>query len=467
MRKEAVQSEDMAYFRNLYQCIYDASDAARSKDNGPVDCIKFKELGSRLEACLPKLPPIYREELCKPYVNSLEKLGEAGFDQVLLMDPEKTDEACLMLDIAQAILQHGEGYKKIATDALQEIVSDLYDGFLSAEDRHDIKLPDLETIAPIIKWGSPKSGPYTWPADSTANFGVKTAVVNFPPAHAQCGLLAWAALGHETAGHDIIHADIGLSRELKDRLWKAMQEANLAPPFPEYWASRIDETASDVLGILNMGPAAGISLIGYFRGLNFAWIGKPTLRCIGPTDDPHPADMLRGYLAASVVKLLNFSKASLWSAAIEAETDKDLTTILLGEKRIETHDAKLSVDIVASCLVNGKMRSLENHAFGEIQNWSDNDEMIVEHIRSLLKANDPLPELYSKGTYAAHVVAAAVLEALMGNAGIPTIFARMIDVLKVMHDKNPSWGPLYIRNPGDVVPQKAWQFIRRLENLNS
>ncbi len=108
-----------------------------------------------------------------------------------------------MLDIAQAILQHTEGYNKKATDAYQEVVSDLYDGFLSAEDRRNIKLPDLAVIAPLVKWGNPKSGPFTWPADCTTEFGVKTAIMNLPPANSQCGILAWAALGHETAGHDI------------------------------------------------------------------------------------------------------------------------------------------------------------------------------------------------------------------------------------------------------------------------
>ncbi len=227
---------------------------------------------------------------------------------------------------------------------------------------------------------------------------------------------------------------------------------------PDYWASRIDETASDVLGILNMGPAAGIALVGYFRALNAAYGGKAALRNIGPDNDPHPADILRGYVAASVVGLLNFSKAGEWATAIEAETDKDLIQIQLGSNntKITPDEAKQAGDIVACCLVQTKMRSLDNHAFGEIQNWHDGDEQIVKKIRSLLKITDPLPELYDEGVYAAHVVAAAIIEALMGTTQISVLFMRMIDILKVLHDKNPSWGPLYIKNPGDAVPLKAY-----------
>jgi len=37
------------------------------------------------------------------------------------------------MDIAHAILQNGEGYLMRELDAFQEVISDLYDGFLSNE----------------------------------------------------------------------------------------------------------------------------------------------------------------------------------------------------------------------------------------------------------------------------------------------------------------------------------------------
>lgn len=447
------------YFRNLESCILEAQQAAQNRNMGPTEPTNFSALRDRLGACLSKHPPLYCENVVKPYISSLNALGDSGFSQVILRDPKREGEAGLMLDIAQAILQQGEGYNKKALDALQEVVSDLYDGFLSAEDRRDVKPPDLEIVAPLVKWGNTESGPYTWPIDCTIYFGVKAAIVSLPAANAQQGIFAWAALGHETTGHDIINADTGLRQELRNCLYNAMQNANVASMLPDYWASRIDETASDVLGILNIGPAAGIALIGYFRALNAAGGGKPQLRNVGPSNDPHPADILRGYLAASVVSLLNFSKADRWATAIEAETDKDLDTIKLGESstKITLEDAKESALIAANCLVQTKMECLENHALGEIQNWHDDDENIVRQIRSILKIADPLPELYAKeNVYAAHVVAAAVVEALQGNIEVDVIFVRMIDMLKTLHDKNPSWGPLYVKYPGNVVPLNAY-----------
>jgi hypothetical protein len=161
-------------------------------------------------------------------------------------------------------------------------------------------------------------------------------------------------------------------------------------------------------------------------------------------------------LAASTVSLLNFSKANRWATAIEAETDKDLETIQLGENSVITpEEAKKSARIAANCLVQTKMECLGNHALGEIQNWHDDDENIVRHIRSILKTTDPLPELYAKDVYAAHVVAAAIVEALQGKIEVPMLFTRMIDMLKTLHDKNPSWGPLYVKYPGNVVRLNA------------
>jgi len=450
---------EVTYFRNLDSCILDALQAAQDRNIGPSEPTDFGILKKRLGACQSKHPPLYRENVIKPYVSTLNMLGEAGFCQVLSRDPSRESEACLMLDIAQAILQHGEDYNKKTTDAMQEVVSDLYDGFLSAEDRRDIKPPDIGIVAPLVKWGNSEYGPYTWPVDSTIGFGVKAAIVNLPIANAQRGIFAWAALGHESAGHNIINADTGLRQELRNCLWNGMQNANLASLLPDYWGSRIDETASDVLGILNMGPAAGIALIGYFRALNAASGREPQLRNIGPSNDPHPADILRGYLAASTVSLLDFSKANRWATAIEAETDKDLARIQLGENSVITpEEAKESALIAANCLVQTKMECLGNHALGEIQNWHDDDENLVRQIRSILKSTKPLPDVYAKDVYAAHVVAAAIVESLQGilELEVPMLFTRMIKILNTLHDKNPSWGPIYVKYPGNLVPINAY-----------
>src|SRR5205814_526688 len=160
--------------------------------------------------------------------------------------PQRERAAGLMLDIAQAILQNGEDYQSAATDAFQEVVSDLYDGFLSAEDRRGINPPDNAVIPPLVKWANPDLGPYTWPIDAT---------------------------------------------------------------------------------------------------------GNASLRNEGPSGDPHPADILRGYLAAEVVRQLTFADAKSWADLITDETDKDVTAIRIMGVPSTRDQAAASARIVAQALV--------------------------------------------------------------------------------------------------------------------
>ncbi|HPT19411.1 MAG TPA: hypothetical protein PLJ25_05045 [Methanothrix sp.] len=447
-------------FANMDECIKDAIMARLDGETGPDDPEEYQDLMNRLQVCQEKLPAVYQEEVCIPFINKLKRIGQNGFNKILRKDPFKLGEASLMLDIAQAILQNGEGYNQKATDAFQEVLSDLYDGFLSEEDRIGVKKPDLSVLAPLAKWGCPDDGPYTWTAASTQyfGFGKRTAIVNMPPAHARLGLIAWAALGHETAGHDILDADTGLVPELANLLQEELEDGDVGSILPSYWSYRIDETASDVLGMLNMGPAAGIAVIGYFRALNAAAGKDPILDNIGSRDSNsvHPVDMLRGYLAAAVARRLEFSARDEWAKAIEMEVDKDLRGIKLGSARtgyidISPDQAKRSAEIVAETLVNMKAEKLEYHSLGEIQNWRDEDDWTMMELRPLLTRTGPVPKLYAEGIYAAHAVSAAVIAALAGDGPIPLIFDRMQWMLKAMHDANPSWGPLYIAHPGDLV----------------
>jgi hypothetical protein len=245
-------------------------------------------------------------------------------------------------------------------------------------------------------------------------------------------------------------------QELADNINQGLQNAKVNEVFPDYWSARIDETASDVLGILNIGPAAGIGLIGYFRGLNAAFGGAAALRNDGPDDDPHPADILRGFLAASCVRRLKFSGAKAWATVIEEETRKDVTTIQLSGVQVNEDEARKSADVIAEVIMHGKMGSLENHALGDIQNWHNADEKIVQRLRGLLTTVGQMPANIESGIYAAHVVAAAVTAALSHGADITLLFDRMLGFLKKMHDANPSWGPLFVTHPGNIVADYAY-----------
>jgi hypothetical protein len=458
-------------FSNFANATRETYEAILDKDFVPSCPRTYKILKSKLQLCQENFPKVYQKMFIDPLLTYMDNTGEATVNWQISRDGEDSDFALL----ARPILQRCSDLDQVATDAFQEVVSDLYDGFLSEEDREEVKHPDFIVVAPLVSWQSSweysdgqiaPNGPCTYTSDLLMNyFGIEMGIVNLPVQLGRNGLLTWAALGHETTGHDILRADAGLIEELNGAVKDALLKENIDPFLAEYWSYCFEETASDVMGILNMGPAVAVATIGFFRALNAVIYKNRQFKLdnVGISEDVHPADILRGYLAASVVRLLEFDGADKWADYIEAETNKDLTTIRLDAnprdpnsgKVIASDEAKKSAKIVAKTIVEGKMKNLEDHSLGEIQNWKDNDESIVNEIRSHFGTLDPISDIYAKGIYAAHVVAAAVIEAVSGKAEIDRIFTDMLGILKLMHEDNPVWNQTntYLEHPGDLAFQ--------------
>jgi len=431
---------------NIEACVQDVARAASDPDRGRRDPTAFAPLRKAVAKALPRLPPAYQEAMAAPLLKTLDRLGPAGFKRLLASDPKRQGAACLLFDCAQAVLQADDG---AATDAFQEVVSDLYDGFLSAEDRRGMKPPDRGVLPPLVKWGRPDDGPYTWPVDATASVGATTGVVSLPPGNARHGLCIWAALGHETAGHDILGADRGLRVELADAVRAALRDAGQVS-LAGYWADRIDETASDVMGILNMGPAAGVGLLATLRGLRLAWGGDARLQSEGASDDEHPADVVRGFMAAAVIRTFPFAGAGAWADAVERETSLDAQVIRLGRREVTLAEARASSATAAKAVAGTRVRSLEGHALGEIQTWRDVDEAVVRRLRAALDGSATLTDTIEQGDYAAHAVAAAVTSAV-GGSDPARLQQRLVALLVDMHQHNPVWGPLKVVHSGDLT----------------
>jgi hypothetical protein len=159
---------------------------------------------------------------------------------------------------------------------------------------------------------------------------------------------------------------------------------------------------------------------------------------------------LRGFLAAATVRVLSFDGAPAWADVIDQETEKDVTQIRVGGVPISLDRAKHSCEIVANVIAAMPMQALNNHSLIAIQNWRNADEDIMQELQRSLVTNSPIDASRESGIFAAHVVAAAALSALAGEATIANIFQRMIAVLKKMHDANASWGPLFVVHPGSI-----------------
>lgn len=436
-----------ASLAGLAACVEDVGAAAARPVDGPPDPLEHAALRARLARSASSLPPAMRAAVAEPLLAALDRLGARGFARLLASDPDRAGPARLLLDLAQAVLQRGEGYQARATAAFQEVVWDLYDGFLSAEARRGVRPPEGGALPPLVRWGEAGTGPYTWPVTATASLGVAAPVVSLPASHATGGLLGWAALAHETVGHDLLEADRGLREELTRAVREALAAAGTAPPLVDYWAARLEESASDVLGVLNMGPAAAVGLTGYFRGVLGVTTGQAALRGDGDAQDPHPADLARAWLAAETVRLLPLEGAGRWADRLVAEADRDAPRVLhLGEVAVTPGVAKDAAAAVARAIAGTRLRALEGRALSEVQAWGDRDEAVAAGLRPALAgdrgARGDVPSGWLSGAYAAHVVAAAVYQAVGGATPPAEVQARMVALLAEMHRHNPAWAPV-------------------------
>src|SRR5437762_623370 len=112
---------------NLTNCIEDTRLAGLDQDPGPANPMDFHALRGRLQAIRARFSPLYQQAAFDPFVAKLDGLGESGFNQILIQDPQRLSIAGLMLDIAQALLQRGEKFEAKALGSFEEVVSDLYD----------------------------------------------------------------------------------------------------------------------------------------------------------------------------------------------------------------------------------------------------------------------------------------------------------------------------------------------------
>src|SRR6185436_3851338 len=107
---------------------------------------------------------------------------------------------------------------------------------------------------------------------------------------------------------------------------------------------------------------------------------------------PHPADVLRGFLASATVRLLEFDDRTRWADLIRRETLKDVRRITIAGRTISPPQAEKSAAVVAATIVATRLRTLDRMPLGRIQNWCNADEKITDRLRQLLTSSAPLPD---------------------------------------------------------------------------
>lgn len=365
-----------------------------------------------------------------------------------------------------AVYQHAQMRGNPELKRFLAVVSDLYQSFLDKRKRAQARFPNREQLPPLAMFQHRADfGPQTFPVDKLNDLGLPGAtvsVVSLPAAYREHPFF-WASLAHETGGHDVVHADLDLLPELKVGVRKMFPTSTA--PLGLLWAYWMNEAAADAYGVLNIGPAFGLSLAAFVSALiaQQERLKRPTLSTQSVTEDgtptgalnPHPTDLLRLYLVIGAIERLR-----RLSTAQKQEYIRDLETLaricapeatsieLQGTVKLETGETatfdesrnlKSMQDAarqVGGFIVTARLSALGAHSIQDVETWDNPDENRARQIALAISSGAPITDIGDD----AQLLAGMTL-AIFENPSIYQQATRLVDAgldESFLHDKH--WG---------------------------
>ena len=418
--------------------------------------------GAALKAALaeggPQLPAVFQPTYVQPLEQALPRLaGPRG-------DPTTLET------LTGAVYQHRAGEALAAPlGRYLAVISDLYRSFLDRDKRANIGLSMTQTLPPLAMFQhAGDSGPFTLPVDAVQSLtGGAVGVVSMPATYAPHPLI-WAALAHETGGHDVTHADAGLLPELAAGVGTAFAGLPSDPSVSRddlatLWAYWIDEATADVYGLLNIGPAFAPNLAAFFVALNDRGGGKPGMRMDSGYSqddpdhmlDPHPTDILRLHLAMGVIDTLSGLSAQARGAYLDqvqalatklasgnvvqivgnvaAAGSNDLQPMQISAPLAFMQQA---ARMVGGYIAGATLQSLGGHGIQDIETWDDQDEARAQAIKLALLAGQAITGLGDDAQLLAGATLALLVRPDLYDAVTTALNAALDDSFRT----DPVWG---------------------------
>jgi hypothetical protein len=376
------------------------------------------QLSAVVKSTGPMMPKAYITSFAGPLLQHMPTLTQGlktDFDNSVQNGTKRADAMADVQSIADtlvgAVSDWSEDAYRGPLQRFEAVISNLYRSFLSKEQRASVGLPLIETVPPLVTFApTAAQGPFTLPSDSVKDMiQVPIGVVSLPGSYREHPLL-WPALAHECGGHDVLHADPGLLKELGDGV---MQLPHLPGGVGRLWSSWMDEAASDVYGLLNVGPAFAISLAAFFCALRASGPGGGGGRLgaisnVLPVQnntpvDVHPVDLLRLHLAFGAVSQLSSLSAttkSQWLTALDDLANQaaaGATTIDVVDVVAKAVSQQLPIGPMADAaravggfIVTARLQALGGHSIQDIETWDDLDEKASQTIRQACHTNGSL-----------------------------------------------------------------------------
>jgi hypothetical protein len=166
---------------------------------------KGTALAKSVQDAAPLLPHAYLSSYGQPLVTGVRRLIALAHD-----DPTTVET------LTGAVYQHAASNAAAAPlNRFLAVISNLYRSFLDNDKRANAGVPLSEMLPPLAMFQHDGSdGPFTITTEQVQQLiGSSVGVVSMPASYAPHPVI-WAALAHETGGHDVTHADAGLLDEL-------------------------------------------------------------------------------------------------------------------------------------------------------------------------------------------------------------------------------------------------------------
>jgi hypothetical protein len=367
-----------------------------SPDGSPFDAAKLSAVVRSRQSLLPAR---YRSAYVTPLITALPDVVAQLEQLVQQLQQEGESEAAAMAEarsiadtLVGAVRDWGEPAYRRPIARFEAVVSNFFRSFLSDEQRANVSLPLLEMVPPLVTFApTPDAGPFTLPVDAVKELiGATVGVVSLPGSYAQHPLV-WPALAHETGGHDVLHADPGILTELAAGVRRISGLHGLG----SVWAAWIDETASDVYGLLNIGPAFALSMAAFFSSLEDSLRSGGATGTIGtqlPVEqgqlvDPHPVDILRLYVALGVTESLGqlaVSRRHEWQTLLTniakqaAGSATAIDVVDVGTRQVvqslPLSSMAAAARQVGKYIATTKLEALDGHSIQDIETWDDSDD---------------------------------------------------------------------------------------------
>lgn len=466
---------DLQKFEQFYTRLFDIDFTGAV----PEICISLGSMASIRAATAkgaPFLPVSYQDHFAAPLDAKLPTLMSKLDQQVQSGERTPQYRAFALETLYGAVYQHGHRVTPIeARPQLKRflaVVSNMYRSFVDADKRRAAGLALVTEVPPLALFQSVSDGPFTIESDiMKEKVGITIGVVSLPAAYRDHPVL-WTSLSHEVGGHDVVHADPGLVKEMAEKT-RALLAPNLDPARKPntaelnalIWSHWMDEAAADVYGVLNMGPGFAGNLAAFLaafrarrRGQTHAgapFVSAGTEELPNGDMDMHPIDLLRLHVAAGAVdglRGLSAARRDKYIAGIEALAGRvglGLTDVSLRGRVLVDRDKKIEIDTrmklsdaaaaarkVGRMLVTEKFARLNGRCVQDIETWDDADENVAQEIRDKVLAGQSIVASGDDAQLLAGVTLALLQEPELYEEATALLNAALDDSF----DRDPIWG---------------------------